>query len=418
MNDDMRFGIVAIGDEILGGRTVESNSTYITGVLTRMGHVVAGTVTTGDDEEEIIRAIEFLFKRADCVITTGGLGPTIDDKTISALEKLTGRKGVHNAEVWNHVKNFYERSGLEVPSLATNQAIVLEGARYVLNPVGTAPAQIIPHHDKWIICLPGVPAEMRAMLEPALKIMFEESGHFLAGQAQHRKEIITFGLQEAVLAEMLKDEERWFIEKGGSIGYYPSPGIVEVVVSAPAERVEIVEEFLRKVEEKVGGFLLGEKRGTLEEELAFHLKRRQWTIGTAESCTGGYVAHRITTVPGSSDYFKGSVVAYSNEIKVKVLGVPEHIIAERGAVSDETVYYMLEGVRKLLSVDCAIAISGIAGPSGGTPEKPVGTVWIGVQTPSSRIIKKFNFTGNRLFNIQASAVCALALLIKLLRTDQ
>lgn len=400
--------ILVIGDEVLSGKILETNSNYIVKKLQTLGIKTESIIVAPDDENKIIKFLEIAFGTGDIVITTGGLGPTIDDKTLTAVSKFLNKSLKFNEEIWQSVKGYYEKSGNLAPDSAKSQALIIEGADYELNPVGTAPAQIINVNGKFLITLPGVPQEMQALLEPSLKKVLRYLPYSTL-PTPHTKTFLIYGIQEAALIEKIKKHEEKFISSGGEIAYYPAPGIVKV--SLKADNPLSIKQFGITLEETFGPYFLGEYTMPLEEELKMIMTQKKWTLAAAESCTGGYLSHLVTSVPGASEYFLGGIVSYSNEIKEKILEVPAEVIQEYGAVSEETVLYMAMGLQKIFSSNCLIAISGIAGPTGGTPQKPVGTIWILAQSPNKRLTKKFNFTTNRIYNIQAAANCAIALLL-------
>jgi len=406
----MRWGIVSIGDEIISGKITNTNSQFISQYLRSMEEDVVFMASCGDNVNDIVDTVRWLLERADAVITTGGLGPTIDDKTVEAISLLTGKKPVFNHEVWQYVEKYYLDRGLDVPPMVQNQAMIIEGATWIKNPVGTAPCQIIHHNNKYIIMLPGVPQEMEAMLPPAIETLIGKKTQ----SHRYEKTYYVFGLQEALMVEKIKDLETEFIGQGGKIAYLPSPGIVKIRVEIDNDKEHIATEFINGVKDRLGGFFGGEWMATPETTLGNMLRIKGWRVATAESCTGGLIAHKITSVAGASDYYVGSIVAYSNDIKANILGVPREIIEMYGAVSEQTVVSMTQNAIRKFGVECAISVSGIAGPTGGTPQKPVGTVWICVQSPNQRITKKFNFPGDRAFVIESAANSAISLLISIL----
>ncbi len=406
----MKLSIVIIGDEILIGRVTDTNSGLIARTFTNRGWDVASVRTVGDDKNAIAGAIADALSEADLTITTGGLGPTRDDITKSVLMDIFGGTPVHNAAVMANVEKIFEQRGIEMNKLTRTQAIVPSSCRVIQNRLGTAPLMWFEKDGKVLVAMPGVPFETRGMLPEvadAADAHFHPHGHF------RRASFTVYNVSESALAERLADFED-SLPECSHLAYLPSPGRIVLRLDArdmPADTFESLGKQLRSL---LGNMLAGEGELTPAEIVIEALRSCSWTLATAESCTGGNIAHAITSVPGCSDVFRGSVVAYANEVKTDVLGVPAETIAEKGAVSREVVTAMAEGIRRVCGTDCAIATSGIAGPGGATDDKPVGTVWIAVATPVGSTEKLFHVPGDRTAVIEGATARALNLLSVLL----
>lgn len=404
--------IITIGDEILIGQIIDTNSAWIAQQLNQYGIRVKQITSITDEKEHIIQSLEDARKRADLVITTGGLGPTKDDITKGTLAEYFNKPLVMDNEVLEDVKTLFGSRGVEMPEVNKYQAMVPEGCTVIRNQNGTAPALWIEDNEQVFVSLPGVPYEMKAMMSE--QILPSIKNHFKAPSFYHRT-ILTQGIGESNLMEVIMKWESELATEDIKLAYLPSPGTVRLRLSAIGNQTDIERKVDKKVAELyqlIPEYIFGEGTQTLYSVVGDLLKERNFTVGTAESCTGGYIAHLITSVAGSSAYFEGSIVSYSNEIKNKELSVGNDLLKEYGAVSEPVVRAMAEGAKKKLNTTFAIATSGIAGPDGGTDEKPVGTVWIAVSGPHRTIAQKFNFGNNRERNIRKSALQGLSMLRK------
>lgn len=414
----MNAVIISIGEELLIGQTVNTNAAWIGGRLNETGISVVEVLVVTDDHDEIIRAAEYAMSRADLVIITGGLGPTRDDVTRNALCQLFDSQLVIDKTVLADIEHFFQKRGLQLTEMNAMQALVPDKAKTIRNPNGTAPGTWFEQGKKILISMPGVPFEMMQMMTsqvlPALK---ERAG----GLHIIHKTVLTQGIGESFLSEKIADWESalpGFIK----LAYLPSPGIVRLRLTGKGNDRKTVESAIEQETEKLKGYIAkyiwGFDDQTLEEITASMLLSSRSTLSTAESCTGGYIAHRITSVPGSSAYFTGSVVAYDNKIKKQMLHISEDMLQQHGAVSREVAEAMALNIKCLFSTDYSIAVSGIAGPGGASPEKPAGTVWIAVagkeNVPVSRL---FHFGDSRERNIIRSSVAALSMLKTLLENS-
>lgn len=401
--------IITIGDEILLGQILDTNSKYIASNLTGMGVEVVEMLSIPDKREEIFETVDYAMQQADLIIVTGGLGPTKDDVTKKVLAEYFGSRLVMNEEVMGWLKDLLGGRGIAMNENNRSQAILPDNCRILRNYKGTASGMWFERGWKSLISLPGVPFEMEHLMEtyviPDLKVKYPHL------QLKYRM-LKVYDIPESELAQRL---DRWedALPDGLKLAYLPSPGLVKLRLTAKGEGVKHLPEYYDSLKAELHGLHVAEgEEGTLEKQFGKIFREKGVTMATAESCTGGYIAHLITSVPGSSGYFKGSVVSYANEVKIKVLGVNSNDLDREGAVSEMVVLQMAEGVKKLLGTDYAVSTSGIAGPDGGTPEKPVGTVWIGVATPVKTFARKFVFSFTRERNIVKAAAKALELVLQ------
>jgi nicotinamide-nucleotide amidase len=413
----MKIEIINIGTELLIGQVINTNAAWMGEQLNLAGFMANRILVIPDDKEDILQSLHESFDRSDIILVTGGLGPTRDDITKDALCTFFGTQLTFNEEAYRSIESFFEVRGMKVTELNRKQAEIPAHCTPIPNRNGTAPGMWFDkrRQDKSnviFVSLPGVPFEMKAMvtdwLIPRLKQLFPRNVIF-------HKTVMIQGIGESFLADLIKEwEDR--LPESFSLAYLPQPGIVRLRLtsSGPDEQKlkDRTEEEIRKLEKIVPEYIYGYDEERLEEIVGMELRERHFTLSTAESCTGGYVAHLITTIPGSSDYFKGSVVAYANEIKESQLGIPHRMIGTHGAVSEEVARKMAESVRERFHTDFSVATSGIAGPGGGTPEKPAGTTWIAVSGPQGTVAQHFLFGDNRERNIRRTALTALNLLRK------
>ncbi len=401
--------IITIGDEILLGQILDTNSQYMATRLTSIGVEVIEMLTIPDRPEKIAEMVDYAVKRAQLVLITGGLGPTKDDVTKKVLTDYFGGHLVFNEEAFTWLKELLTGRGIALNENNRSQAILPDNCRLLRNFKGTASGMWFEKQGKDVISMPGVPFEMEHLMEvyviPGLR---EKYPHL---ELVYRV-IKVYDIPESELAEKL---EIWEDALPGGLGlaYLPSPGLVKLRLTAKGKAVGMLDAYYSALKDVLRGLRFVEGEDTsVEKQIGEMMKERKLSLATAESCTGGYIAHLLTSVAGSSDYFKGSVVAYSNEMKENVLKVNAEDIRLYGAVSETVVKQMAEGVKRITGADCAVSTSGIAGPGGGTLEKPVGTVWIGVSTPDKTIARKFVFSFTRERNIAKAAVKALDMLME------
>jgi nicotinamide-nucleotide amidase len=412
MNPIVRAEIITIGDEILFGQIIDTNTQWIGTELTGIGVRTIRKTSVGDIKDDILSAFSEAGKRADIVIVTGGLGPTKDDITKHTFCEYFGSTLKMNEEALALVTAFFAKRGRAMTELNIQQAALPDNCTYVANLWGTAPGMWFEKDNVVYVSLPGVPYEMKNLMQ--FEILPRLMERFTLNVIQH-KSVRTVGIGESFLAEKIANWEDALPEHI-KLAYLPHFGSVKLRLTGTgsdadklnSELYEQVELLLPIIEEYVYGYDLDE----LEAVIGAILVKNNATIGTAESCTGGFLAHRLTNIPGSSAYFEGSVVSYSNSVKVNVLGVSQDTIMKHGAVSEETAREMAEGARKLLNTTYALSTTGIAGPDGGTAEKPVGTVWIACATPSGTVTQLLQLANVRNINIETTSTHALNLLRK------
>lgn len=410
----MKAEILTIGDELLIGNTINTNAAWIAQKLNLIGIDVLHHLTLSDEKIDIINSIENTLNTVDIIVITGGLGPTNDDITKYVLTDYFGGKLVFNEAAFQNIERLFAHRKKWINEATKKVAYLPDNCIPIQNKMGTAAGMIFTKNNKTIVSIPGVPYEMKAMMSddfiPYLQKKYELPTIL-------HKHILTAGVGETDIAEKLESFEK-NISKYLKLAYLPSIGCVKLRLTAKGSTTEklqkIINDATEEIQTKLKDWIYGYNDETLESVIGTMLKARNLTLGTAESCSGGMVAHKITSVAGSSAYFKGSIISYANEVKENLLGVQKTTLTKYGAVSEETVFEMLKGCLKQLNTDIAIAVSGIAGPDGGTKEKPVGTVFIGIANKEKQLIKKFTFYKNRAINIELSSVFALVQLRKFL----
>ena len=399
--------IISIGDELLYGQTLDTNAHWISHKLDEYNIKVFQRTTIGDDTDQILNAFATAAERVDIVLITGGLGPTKDDLTKPLLAKYFGVGMVHHEEVLRDITLLFAKASREVTALNAQQADLPSNCKKITNPVGTAPGMWFYENNTVFVAMPGVPYEMKSIMTqgilPKLHEMFSKG-------VLHHHIIKTIGITESSLSDLIEDWEV-NLPKHIKLAYLPTKGQVKLRMTGSGDDLYTLKQEIDKLQmaimPKIAKYVYGFGADSLEGVIGKLLNKNNLTLVTAESCTGGYLAHMITSVPGSSRYFKGSVIAYSNEVKIAQLGVSTEDLKQQGAVSEEVAKAMAKGVRKELNTDIAIAITGIAGPDGGTVEKPVGTVWIAYSDKHKTLAKKFNFSRDRTFIVHWSALAAL-----------
>jgi nicotinamide-nucleotide amidase len=414
----MQVEIITIGDEILIGQIVDTNSAFIGQLLNLNGMSVKQITSVSDDRVHILKALDEARNRADVILITGGLGPTKDDITKKTLCEYFNTTMRFDEGAYEDVATIFATYGKEVTPLNRLQAEVPAICEVVRNKNGTAPGMWFNVDGKIFVSMPGVPYEMKALMKdqviPKLISLFKLP--FIV-----HKTVLTQGIGESTLSEMISDWEDSLKEYNIKLAYLPSPGMVRLRLSTKGDNKDELELITDKKIRELKGIIsqyiygyevYGEEKQTLEMIVGEMLKKRNQTVSTAESCTGGYISHLITKVSGSSKYYIGSVISYAYEIKENELGVPHDVIMENGAVSQPVVEQMARAIRERYKTDYSISASGIAGPDGGTADKPVGTVWIAIATPEKVISEKFLFGNDRERNIQKTANAALNMLKK------
>jgi len=406
--------IITVGDELLIGQVVDTNSAWIGRELNKVGLEVIRVTSVRDREKEIIEAIDFAMKRADIILMTGGLGPTKDDITKHTLCKYFHTELVFSEEVYKNIERLLANR-IKMNPLNRDQALVPKDCTVINNRVGTAAISWFERDGKVLVSMPGVPQEMKINMSeeiiPRLCKQFKMSVIF-------HKTYTVKNYPESALAIALTDWENQ-LPKCISLAYLPKPGIVRLRLTGRGEDKNEIEKITltegAKLYDVLGEDVLDENDSPIEEIIGERLKKLGITVATAESCTGGNIAARITSVPGCSGYYKGSIIAYSNEIKINMLDVSADLLEQNGAVSEKVVIEMVKGAMNKLKTDCAVATSGIAGPTGGTEEKPVGTVWIAAAYRDKILTLKQEFDRGRDMNIERASNNALLLLQEVLK---
>ncbi len=399
--------IISIGDEILYGQTLDTNSHWISGKLDEIGIKVRRKITIGDTREEILNGLKESSSRADIVLITGGLGPTSDDLTKPLLAEYFGVGYTFHQDVLAHIEQLFSARNREVTPLNKKQAELPSNCTKIDNRLGTAPGMWFDEDHTIYVSMPGVPYEMKSIMEESVLPMLHQK--FADGVIYH-KIIKTVGIAESHLSDMIEVWEK-ALPANIRLAYLPTFGQVKLRLTSIGTDLKTLEKDVSIQIEKllplIESYVYGYDNDELEAVIGDMLLKSGQSIAFAESCTGGYISHLMTSVPGSSTYYKGSIVSYAYDVKVNSLGVNREQMELEGAVSEGVVLQMAKSVREKLDADVGLSVSGIAGPGGGTEDKPVGTVWIGYSDRHQTIAKKFNFTKNRDLNIKLSALGAL-----------
>ena len=408
---DMKIGILTIGNELMNGCISDTNASFIAREANQQGWSVEAIMSVGDDFAAIKNRLDYLLSMSDAVICSGGLGPTSDDITTEAIAKALNLPLYTDENVLNYIKAIFTQFNLRWVDNNAKQALFPQGAEILPNARGTAPGFCLKVLEKLIFVIPGVPAEAKLMVVngviPALRKHFPQDEKYIVKQT-----IRTFGLSEAAVDNQVKDID--FQSLGVSIGFYPVFPENHIVLIAQSKNQQEAQKNLQKAQDEVSAhvqdyvFAFGDQ--TLEEVIAALLIEKKLTIAVAESCTGGLITSRLTDVSGSSDYLERGLVTYSNAAKISMLGVPAEIIEKHGAVSEETARRMAEGVRKLAGTDLGLSSTGIAGPTGGSKEKPVGTVYIALADSQETICRHYAYRWDRKRNKDIFSETALFLL--------
>lgn len=407
--------IITIGDEILYGQITDTNTQWISAELDKIGIKTVRKSSVGDTEEAILGIFTEATSRADIVLVTGGLGPTKDDITKKTFCKFFGTELAIHEQAMADLKAFFSKRGREVTGLNKGQSELPLNATYIHNKLGTAPGMWFEANGVIYISMPGVPYEMKGLMTDAILPKLKE--HFKTPTILHQI-IRTVGIGESILAEKISDWED-ALPKNIKLAYLPSMGSVKLRLTGFGDSLEVLQAQIASEVAKLlpiaEEYIYALEDIELEVAVGRILKDKKLTVSTAESCTGGYLAHQFTKVAGSSSYFWGSIISYDNSVKINQLEVLPATLAQFGAVSEETIIQMAENVRKKLGTDIGLATSGIAGPDGGTPEKPVGTIWIAVSTKEQTITQKLQLGGFREQNIHLTSINILNLLRKVLK---
>lgn len=390
----MNAEIIAVGSELLTPFRLDTNSLFLTEELNRLGVRVIHKAVVGDSPEEMRSSFSHALSRADLIVASGGLGPTDDDRTRDTVADLLGRKLRIDEEILRHIQERFRRFGRAMPEINVRQAMVPEGATVLPNPRGTAPGLWLESNGHIVVLLPGVPLELRALFETEVRPRLAKLNH---SERLYTRELRIFGLTESEVEQRVSplyalypDTETTILATHNGIELHP-----RTWSSDPGKAERVLDEIVSRMALALGEHLYSSAGEPLEEVVARALTENRATIAVAESCTGGMVAERLTNVPGSSSYFLGGVVCYSNELKTSLVGVPKDLIDAKGAVSSEVALALADGIRKRTGATIGIGTTGIAGPGGGTPEKPVGLVHIGIADQQGAIEKAVRFPGDR-----------------------
>lgn len=405
--------LITIGDEILIGQTIDTNSAWMAKELNAIGISIKQIRSIKDERTAILDALHTVPSDCQLVLITGGLGPTKDDITKEVLCEFFETRLIRNEEVLERIDSYFKQRGRPILDSNRRQADLPENATVLNNLLGTASGMLFEKNNKIFISMPGVPYEMKGIVLNEVLPRIKESFQL---PVVYHKTIMTEGIGESFLVELIKEWESSLEKEGISVAYLPSPGVVKVRLTASGDDSNKIKARVDKkaceLLDIVPTYIFGEDDISLEKAVSQKLLELGQTISSAESCTGGNIASLLTSIPGSSNYFLGSIVSYSNEVKQSELGVSKEDIAKHGAVSKEVVVQMASAVRETLKTDIGVASSGVAGPDGGTEEKPIGMVWIAISTIHGVFAKKYQFENDRQRNIRRASLAALSLVYR------
>lgn len=416
----MTCEIITIGDELLIGQVVNTNQAFIAEQLNSVGITTERMTTVGDNAEQILTAFRDAFARYDVVCVTGGLGPTHDDITKTVVNKFFDDELIMSDEVLSDIKALAQKRNISLIQSNLDQALVPKTCTVIPNKNGTAPGMMFERNKKYFFVMPGVPFEMKAMVEEWIVPFFRNRSDGLI--IKHRT-LKTTGIGESMLAHEIGDVGNILGADGtATLAFLPNPSGTKLRITVKDYDSNTVDQRLNDIEQalraKAEKYIYSSDEKELEDVIGIVLREKRLTLSIAESCTGGMIAHRITNVPGASEYFLRGFVTYSNTSKIEELGVPVQVIEQHGAVSKETAEAMAQGAREISKTDISISCTGIAGPTGGTPEKPVGLCYIGYSDKSTTFAMKFNFGDNRIrFKERASQAALELLRRKLLKIE-
>jgi nicotinamide-nucleotide amidase len=404
----MQSEIISIGNELLNGSTVNSNAAFIAQQLYEIGYSTENIQTIRDSSQAIETALTLSLGRAEIIIITGGLGPTHDDITVNVLSNYFSSKLIFKEDIFNKIQERFQKRGIRMPETNRSMAMVPQDAQLIENKLGTAPGLIFQSSHKLIFVLPGVPEEMKAMMEESVLPRLQQE----CPECQIKVDLFrTTGIPESLVYEKIaKNLESY---PSYEIAFLPKVTGVDIRIVRKGDEIQNLEKFEKFkniLYNAVGDFIYASEGHPLEAVLGNIIKSKKLTISVAESLTGGLVQDKLTDIPGSSEYFIGGIIAYSNEAKIKLLSVSKNTLRKYGAVSEQVAQEMAEGVKEIFGTQIGISTTGIAGPGGATPEKPVGLVYIGISMELENLVRKFQFTGNREINKHRSAQAALEFL--------
>lgn len=403
----MKTAFISIGDELLIGQTINTNVSWLGEQISLLGGEVVKSVTIQDKEADIIESLNEFVGKIDLVVITGGLGPTKDDITKKVLAQYFNSELILNQDVLKHVEAFFVSRNRPMLDVNVKQAELPECCEILFNRQGTAMGMWFEDKGSVVISLPGVPYEMKGIMQD---FGFDKIKSKFNVRTMTYKTIQLQGIGESFLAERMKDWEIKLREEGLGLAYLPSVGNLKLRISSTDQKKDRIDHFITEIQKTLPQYVYGDDKKNLNEIIGQLLLDNKLTIGTVESCTAGLLANSIVTVSGASAYFSGSMLTYSNELKTALVDVPKEVLNSKGAVSKEVVEFMALNGAKKLGVDVCLSTSGVAGPDGGTPEKPVGFVWIGIAVRGKVSSYSFHFGNDRLRNMQLTVLTALNLL--------
>lgn len=413
----MKVSIISIGDELLIGQVVNTNASWMSQLLTENSFQVTEVLTVSDSEDSIREALSCSLAKSDVVLMTGGLGPTKDDITKKVLCDFFGSDLVEHPESLENVERILKNLGYGLTPVNRCQALVPRCCEVLLNRMGTAPGMWFEKDGRIVASMAGVPDEMQHLMREYIVPRLLERSH---GGVILKKNILFQGIGESFLSDLVEAWELGLPE-GLKVAYLPKAGMVKMRITCYGSDCKLLETRLEKalceLRSIAGKYIVGEDCETLAECVAMQMKKHGKTLSTAESCTGGTIAMQITQLAGASEYYRGGAVVYSNEMKEKMIGVRHDTLEKYGAVSEETVTEMVEGVRRVTGSDYAVATTGIAGPGGGTPEKPVGTVWIGICSKDRLVTRKLSLGNNRQRTVERTVNNVFKELLNLMKEE-
>jgi nicotinamide-nucleotide amidase len=417
VNEKLQAEIICIGTELLLGQIVDTNAQFLARELADLGINLYHKTTVGDNLERIIATLDLAWKRADFLILSGGLGPTQDDLTREAVAGLLHEDLEFNEEAWSQIQRHFQHTQRPLVESNRRQAMFPKSGQVIPNHLGTAPCLLVSKDNRYLVALPGVPRELKGVWEAVVKPQVKQWLSQEKSPILSSRFIKMAGIGESAMEEQVIDLIN--SQTNPTIAPYAGTGEVTLRVTAKgfdeSENWLLIDRVTALIQERLGSYIYGYNNDNLETVIGKMLKETGWKLATAESCTGGLISHRITNVPGSSAYFLGGVNSYSNELKMSLLGVSEGMLASYGAVSPETARAMAAGIRKLTGSDVGVSVTGIAGPDGGSPEKPVGLVYFAVDLPGISKVEKRLFKSDRVGNKETSAQAALTLLWQCLK---
>lgn len=409
----MQADIITIGDELLIGQTINTNAAWIGQQLSQVGIAIGRSTTISDGRQEILDCFSESLKRSELVIVTGGLGPTKDDITKETLCEFFDTELELKDDILLRIKEFFEKRGKEMLPSNIQQAELPKSCIVLDNFLGTASGMWFEKDGRILVSIPGVPYEMKALMTEEV---LPRAQAYFSVKGMYHQTLMTQGIGESFLAQKIEDWENRIYNDGLALAYLPSPGIVKLRLTSKKgiQDAELIDAYFKELEKAYSKYVYGRNGETIFDVVGKLLRAKGKTLSTVESCTGGGISAAFVASPGASDFLQGGIVSYSNDIKINEVGVSEATIQQFGAVSEETVTEMAKGGQRKLKTDYCIAVSGIAGPDGGTDEKPVGLVWCAVAHPNGVLTKKFQLGTDRGRNLEITALSAANVLRKVI----